>query len=688
MSIAKEQRIDKLRKTRVWPSIVFFVLSLLIAIALVTSVVGLFMSYIITNKVTENYNKAVDVGQFMEKRLVGGDNIVEAVNGVRANVNNPEALYAFDKDNKMVAGYGGDTYNLFANGFIFELTELEKFKIYPDKNNETEIVTPDGSVKIKISKMLGLTFFGGKKQEVSKGEKAPENEEETIDWMDEEIYSADYWHVIAIGDGGEYVLVKNPIAFVRSDMFFIFGGGILALVLIIIPLIFQFINLISNIKSQQQMSALVYTDPVTGGYNKLYFEHQAKRILTRIAHNNNKFAVIDLTMRKYRNYCACHGTNEGENLLERMDEILNMNINKKWEVAAHSAYGTYALLLRCHDSIDLEERIMEMIYVLRSADIHHRLQFDVGVNIVDPAYTESDSKIKRKNINVLQYYEDASIARYTLRDKEDDGIAFFDEELLEAQKWEHTVEIKMAEALKNEEFVVYYQPKYNPVTMKLVGAEALIRWISPEEGFVPPGRFIPIFEKNGFITRIDDYMISHVAKQQAEWIEQGKPVVPISVNVSRAHFSQPDLAEHICRLVDNYKTPHKVVEIELTESAFFDDKTALTNTVDKLKKKGFEISMDDFGSGYSSLNSLKDLPLDVLKLDAEFFRGDEYEGRGKIVVGQAIALAKQLNMRIVAEGVERKDQVEFLAGIDCDMIQGFYFSEPLPVEEFEKKAFA
>ena len=253
------------------------------------------------------------------------------------------------------------------------------------------------------------------------------------------------------------------------------------------------------------------------------------------------------------------------------------------------------------------------------------------------------------------------------------------------QLWEHHVEENMERALAAEEFQIYLQPKYNPVTEELSGAEALVRWINQEDGLISPGRFIPIFEKDGFITRLDDYMIAHVAALQMRWLSEGRKVVPVSVNVSRAHFTRPDLAEHICGLVDQYHLPHELLEIELTESAFFDDKEALLQTVNALKKYGFFVSMDDFGAGYSSLNSLKELPLDVLKLDAEFFRGQYEKERGNIVVSEAIRLAKKLNMKIVAEGIEEQDQVTFLAGLGCDMIQGYYFAKPMPANEYEAK---
>ena len=288
-------------------------------------------------------------------------------------------------------------------------------------------------------------------------------------------------------------------------------------------------------------------------------------------------------------------------------------------------------------------------------------------------------------MDVELYYNNACVARAVIPEDKDNMVQIFDESLLEEQVWEHKMIENMDQALANEEFKVYVQPKYNPVTEKLSGAEALIRWISPTEGFISPGQFIPIFEKNGLITKIDDYMLSHVAQLQAEWLRQGKDIVPVSVNVSRAHFADEHLAEHICELIDKYELPHKYIEIELTESAFFDDKGLLLKTVNPLKEKGFALSMDDFGAGYSSLNSLKDLPLDVLKLDAEFFRGESDAERSKIVVSEAIHLAQSLDMRIVAEGIEKKEQVEFLASIGCDMIQGYYFSKPVPADEYETK---
>ncbi|MBP0972475.1 MAG: EAL domain-containing protein, partial [Oscillospiraceae bacterium] len=300
-----------------------------------------------------------------------------------------------------------------------------------------------------------------------------------------------------------------------------------------------------------------------------------------------------------------------------------------------------------------------------------------------PQQTET-GKRRKNEIDIEREYSNACAARASLEGTDDAAAAYFDAKMVEEQKWIDTVQTMQESALAQEEFVVYYQPKYDPRTNELRGAEALIRWQSPEHGFISPGRFIPIFEKNGFITEIDHYMLQHVARDQRRWLEQGFRCVPVSVNVSRAHFIESDLAEQIRDLVDAEGTPHELIEIELTESAFFDDKKAMIRTILRLKEYGFAVSMDDFGSGYSSLNSLKDMPLDVLKLDAEFFRGEEAgTDRGEIVVSEAIKLAKNLHMRTVAEGVEVKEQVDFLASQGCDMIQGYYFAKPMPGAEYE-----
>ena len=358
---------------------------------------------------------------------------------------------------------------------------------------------------------------------------------------------------------------------------------------------------------------------------------------------------------------------------------MNANIvsmlNKK-EYVAHVEKSDFALLLDFQNEEMLFIRVKNMMNILREKRESQHLTFSAGVCPV---------KTKNDDISLLLTCAGIAVPK-TL--KMQDEIVWFNDSMKEEQVWERRIEDDMEKALENHEFQVYLQPKYSTRGEVLSAAEALVRWIHPVLGFISPGKFIPLFEKNGFILQLDDYMLNEVAQLQSEWLAQGKKLVPISVNVSRAHFAEENLAEHICEIVDKFKVPHEFIELELTESAFFDDKAVLLTTVRKLKEFGFKVSMDDFGAGYSSLNSLKELPLDIIKLDAEFFRSVDDITRSNLIVGETIALAKKLGMEIVAEGIETREQVDFLAKQDCDLIQGFYFSKPLPVAEFEKKAWS
>ena len=347
---------------------------------------------------------------------------------------------------------------------------------------------------------------------------------------------------------------------------------------------------------------------------------------------------------------------------------------RKTEFLCRKEGADFVLLLVKEDPMVLDGRICSFISEIgrKFPDIKNRMIAGV-VNVGED-----------RNVEPGELYNSAVIARKASADKASFLVSWFDTKMKEKMIWEQTVENEMEKALIERQFIMYLQPKFSTVTERLGGAEALVRWKRPETGLVPPGMFIPIFENNGFIMKLDDFMIGEVASVQAKWLSEGKRMFPISVNVSRAHFALGDLAEHICDIVDQYGVPHKYIELELTESAFFDDKDVLLDTLMKLKDEGFPLSMDDFGAGYSSLNTLKELPLDVVKLDAEFFRGNDNFDRAHVIVSETISLAKRLRMHIVAEGIETRDQVDFLAGENCDLIQGFYFAKPMPVEEFEK----
>ena len=550
--------------------------------------------------------------------------------------------------------------------------EEKKIKIYFDEETDGLFYSDEeGDLK---PRPIGLLLFGFEFYEKS-GIK---------DNLKKASIDLPMWMTYDVQGGKQTFTCQILFKLSLMDGVFLASFIVISVALVACIIVLLLVNMINTLVNQKRLSKVFFTDPITRGHNWMWFSFRGEQLLKRKRSAKESYAVLDLVFVKFRNYCVCHSVIEGEEMLYRVDRIINQSLNKK-EMAAHYASANFVLLLKFKDREELRVRIQQIIDKLETIDKDHKFTFHVGVYVVENRKNAKGKPVRRKNIDIEREYNNACTARSTLEECDDSGIAFFDENLVEEQKWIDTVMERRRSAIENEEYVIYYQPKYDPKNNKLRGVEALIRWNSPNLGFKGPGTFIPILEKNGFIQDIDHYMITHVARDQKAWLDAGYECVPASVNVSRAHFSENDLAEQIRDAVDAEGCPRNLLEIELTESAFFDDKKAMIDTILKLKEYGFMVSMDDFGSGYSSLNSLKDMPLDILKLDAEFFRGDTNGGRGEIVITEAIALAKSLNMLTVAEGVEFKEQVEFLASKGCDMIQGYFFAKPMPKEEYADK---
>ena len=495
------------------------------------------------------------------------------------------------------------------------------------------------------------------------------------------IISLPYWISVKLENGESFVgRAEYEIKYREALIVFVFV--ILLMLVFLILFIVLLSKIIRRVFRQRKLLSVFFTDVVTKGHNWMWFTIKGEQQLRKKKNDKLNFAILDISFVKYNTFCVCHSVEEGQKVLEKINRMLLKTLNKH-EAFAHHGISSFAVIMQYADEERLKGKVKFILKHLQTVDPNHKFAFHVGIALLPAIATPYGKYVRRDNISIEKIYNNACAATATLESSDDSAIAFFDDKLVEEQKWIDIVNEKQQQALDNEEFVIYYQPKYDPATDKLRGAEALIRWQSPDYGFVTPGRIIPIFEKNGFITEIDHYMITHVARDQKRWLDQGFKCVPVSVNVSRAHFIESDLAEQIRDAVDKEGAPRALIEIELTESAFFDDKKALISTIEKLKSYGFSVSMDDFGAGYSSLNSLKDMPLDVLKLDADFFRGDSEGGRGEIVVSEAIKLAKALNMRTVAEGVEVRDQVDFLAKQGCDMIQGYYYAKPMAGADYE-----
>ena len=514
--------------------------------------------------------------------------------------------------------------------------------------------------------------------------KVVKNDPDLWDHLSNGVVGVPYWIGTPVDDASNILLVKSELTIKIKDYLYMMGGMIVILVIALIFFILMIMSVIRNLNANRKMRTVMFRDNIAPGRNWLWYVNTSQEIMSKKRNERKTYAVVDLEFIKYRNFVLCHSVKEAEDLLKQVAKIITVKLRKE-ELCAHNGSSSLPLLLEVTDEADARRRLDDIIGALIAIPTNYKLAFRAGVCLVNPANEKVALRQRKFEADMDLYYNNACTASASIGDNSEGGIVFFDQNLVAEEKWISLVTERQQSAVNNQEFLVYYQPKYDPRTNELRGAEALIRWNTADMGLVPPGKFIPIFEDNGFITQIDDYMVSHIARDQRRWLSEGRKCVPISVNISRAHFAQTDLAEHICSMVDREGAPRDLIEIELTESAFFDDENAMITTINKLKSYGFLVSMDDFGSGYSSLNSLKDMPLDILKLDAGFFRGSEDNPRTEIVVSEAIKLAKSLNMITVAEGVEEQSQVDFLASEGCDMIQGYYYAKPMPREEYETR---
>jgi EAL domain-containing protein (putative c-di-GMP-specific phosphodiesterase class I) len=256
---------------------------------------------------------------------------------------------------------------------------------------------------------------------------------------------------------------------------------------------------------------------------------------------------------------------------------------------------------------------------------------------------------------------------------------------MEETRKQERVESRMHEALDKGEFRPYLQPKWNMATDQISGAEALIRWVDSKGNVIPPGEFIPVFEKNGFIEQVDFYMLDKICSYIRQMIDEGREVYPVSINQSRYLLYDPNYIIKVQEIMLKYRVPKGLIELEITETVFFNEKERMLEVMRNLKEFNMNLSIDDFGSGYSSLNLLRDIPFDVLKIDRGFLDESAQSESGKWILRKIVEMADGLNLRVICEGVETHEQVDMLLDIGCIFAQGFLYSRPIPLEEFIEK---
>lgn len=391
------------------------------------------------------------------------------------------------------------------------------------------------------------------------------------------------------------------------------------------------------------------------------------------AEPDQKYSVVIMDIVQFKAVNEFCGRDEGDRLLKFIAECFQWyEDHRKDTYACHVRADIFCLCTQYEDVRELENIVSEIKTKIDEFPFTYKVQPSFGIGI-SPEREPAVSYLK----------DCATMAMNSVKGKVYQTYAIFGEKMRRQLMRERQVENDIVGALENGELVLYIQPKVNMSTGRIIGGEALVRWLHPEKGLVSPGEFIPVLEKNGFIINVDEYIWEKVFAYLGKLKEEGRELVPISINVSRLHDYDTGLAENLIRLREKYDVPAQFVPLELTESAFLEDEKGMYQRMENLRSQGFLVSMDDFGTGYSTMNMLKNQTLDEIKIDREFIR-DLEKDKSQIIIRNTIAMLQQLGAHIVIEGVETEEQKEFLLGCNCTDVQGFLFYRPMPVEEFDK----
>ncbi len=424
-------------------------------------------------------------------------------------------------------------------------------------------------------------------------------------------------------------------------------------------------------KEVDQLRLMKERDWITGGLSGNKFKKECEKILEK--NKEQTYAMIIFDIDKFKAINDLYGYQTGDKILHDIAQILEKQINKD-ELFTRIATDNFNVLIKYQDYRTFSKRIEKMIGEINGYSDQWKINISMGIYLMGEA-----------KLGICDCSDRASMAKRSIKDNALVSYAFYDESMRLVMIHENEIENKMETALRNEEFELYLQPKYLFLDEKIIGAEALVRWNDPILGIISPNDFIPLFEKNGFVKKIDAYMFEKVCELLHKWkieMDQLTDMI-ISVNFSRLHLDNLFLPEELLEIASRYKIDPQKIEIELTEGTVFDNEIQMIEIMKHLKNVGFHISIDDFGRAYSSLNTLRNLPADILKLDKAFFSESADDQRGKKIIASMLNMAKDLNLVTVAEGVETKEQVEFLKERGCDIAQGFYYAKPMKVVEFE-----
>ncbi|MBQ1487179.1 MAG: EAL domain-containing protein [Lachnospiraceae bacterium] len=471
--------------------------------------------------------------------------------------------------------------------------------------------------------------------------------------------------MIVIFDNGSMESVLTPV------MLICFIACILIVVLLFFIILLQ---MMVNYKNVARMEELAYTDDVTGGHNMNYFKLKAPELIS--TNSELHYLIMRFDIANFRYINEAYGHHSADALLRAISTKFDEVYSKKELCARINSDQFIALILNDSDTEDKNQRFEKIIGdEAKDVGIKYPVRFKKGIYQV---------RKEERNIDIM--IDHANAARKSLKGDEKILEIMYSENIVKEMRKNDAIVSDMQPAIAKGEFKPYLQAKWDIVKDEIIGAEVLVRWIKDDGTVVFPSDFIPIFEQNGFIEKLDFYMLERLCEKIREYKEKGGyRIVPVSINQSRILLGNPEYLKNVERIMTRYNTSIEDIQIEITESVFFNDREKMISVVDQLKEMGLMLCMDDFGSGYSSLNVLKDIPFDILKIDKDFFSETDTSKDTMMIMHRIIQMAGDLGIKVVCEGVETEAQIQMLKKIGCSMVQGYFYSKPIPFDEFMDK---
>ncbi len=416
-------------------------------------------------------------------------------------------------------------------------------------------------------------------------------------------------------------------------------------------------------------------DLLTGLFTLDYFKETLKLFLQHTK-EGSQYALLYTDITNFEKLNNLYGLQKADEVLLSISQLLT-SIEKNVIYCCRSVADHFLLLVEFSSQSMLKQFARSLCdrfdKTIKGKFPDAALKLGVGIFVINDFTLSVDKMVERANV-----------ARKSLRFPASNRVAFYDQKVFHHVEQIKRIEKNMQKALDDGEFKVFLQPKYSLITGEVTGSEALARWIRPDGTMIYPDEFIPVFEKNGFIEKIDFYMLEQVCIMMSRRRKAKKKCLPVSINQSRVLLKKRDYTTHIAKILLKYQTPPQLIELELTERLFSDQYGDMFSMMEQLKKVGIRWSIDDFGTGYSSLNLLKELPVDIIKLDKSFLDETETSEVSRVIIRKIIELTKELQKSVICEGVETRAQADYLKEVNCDMAQGFLYARPMPMAEYEE----